>query len=305
MPVRNGRDYIQEAVDSVLTQDFHDLELIVVDDGSNDWDYETLEKQDSRVRVLHLEGRGVSFARNTGINAARGRFIAFLDADDYWFPGKLSAQVRYLEKHPDVGMVFGAFLRWMPDANGNFADAATLAHDCSHVTACDPDRSGWLYYRLMKGLLVGMNTAVVRSELLKVIGGFDTTLRVGEDYGLWLHASQLAPLHALADVVALYRIHPRSAMHRPDERNTLTELLIEAVKRWGLGSTHGPSMQAKEFMLRLGELYFDHGYTHYWHGSAKVACREFSRAFNCGFRRTRSVLYIMRSALKWVRKHQQ
>lgn len=303
MPVRNGRAYIQEAVDSVLTQDFRDLELIVVDDGSVDWDYRNLEGQDSRVRVLRLEGRGVSFARNTGIDAACGRFIAFLDADDYWFPGKLGAQVRYLENHPDVGVVFGAFLRWMPDANGDFVPGATLAHDCSHVTTADPDRSGWLYYRLLKGLLVGMNTAVVRRELLRAIGGFDTTRRVGEDYGLWLHASQLTPLHALADVVALYRIHPGSAMHRPDDRNSLAELLIEAATRWGLGNVQGPAMQPTEFQYRLGELHFDHGYTHYWHGSAKVALREFTRAFQRGFRRNRSALYVVLSALKALRPH--
>lgn len=298
MPVRNGRAFIQEAVDSILSQDFRDLELLVVDDGSSDWDYRELEQQDSRVRVLRLEGSGVSVARNTGIAAARGRLIAFLDADDYWFPGKLGAQVRYFDSHPEAGVVFGAFLRWHPDAAGHFVAPATLAHDCSLTTTADPERSGWLYSRLLQGLLVGMNTAVVRREVLEHIGGFDTARRLGEDYDLWLRASQVTELHALADTVALYRIHAASAMHRPEERNSLAELLVSAKQRWGLGNAQGPSLKVAEFESRLGQVHFDHGYTHFWHGSARVARREFGAAFRAGFRRPRSAVYVALAMLK-------
>lgn len=298
MPVRNGRAFIQEAVDSVISQDFRDLELIVVDDGSSDWDYRLLEKQDSRILVIRLEGSGVSYARNAAIKIARGRYIAFIDADDFWFPGKLGAQVRYLEHHPDAGVVFGAFLRWLPDSAGNFAPGISLAHDCSQITVADAQRSGWIYHRLLKGLLVGMNTAIVRREILDQIGGFDTTRRLGEDYGLWLRAAQITQFHALVGTVALYRIHTQSAMHRPDEHNNLAEILIDAAERWGLGNANGEALQPKEFEQRLGELHFDHGYTHYWHGSAKVARREFSQAFYRGFRRTRSAIYVLRAFFK-------
>ncbi len=305
MPVRNGRAFIQEAVTSILSQDYQDLELLVIDDGSSDWDYRELEQQDSRVRVIRLEGRGVSFARNTGIAAARGRYIAFLDADDYWFPGKLGAQVRYFENHPEAGVVFGGFVRWYPDTTGHFAPPATLAHDCSQTTEADPERSGWLYSRLLQGLLVGMNTAVVRRELLERIGGFDTARRLGEDYDLWLRASQVTELHALADTVALYRIHSASAMHRPEERNGLAELLVSAKERWGLGNAQGPSLQPAEFACRLGQVHFDHGYTHYWHGSARVAQREFTAAFLAGFRRGRSAAYVALALLKALGQRQR
>ncbi|MEY4377199.1 MAG: hypothetical protein RJB26_1749 [Pseudomonadota bacterium] len=302
MPVRNGRAFIEEAVESILTQDFRDLELIVIDDGSSDWNYAELEQRDSRVRVLRLEGRGVSFARNTGIAAARGRYVAFLDADDFWFPGKLGAQIRYFEQHPEAGVVFGAFLRWSPDESGRFAPGKHLAHDCSHVSTAAPARSGWLYSRLLQGLLVGMNTAVVRRELLERIGGFDTSRRLGEDYELWLRASQAAEMHSLADTVALYRIHPASAMHRPEERNGLAELLNDAVSRWGLGNAEGPALQPKEFRYRLAQVHFDHGYTHYWHGNANVARREFAAAWRGGFRRSRSAVYVVLATLKGLQQ---
>ena len=120
IPVRNGKEYIDEALHSVLAQNYANLEIIVVDDGSTDDDYDRLAQIDPSIRVVHLEGRGVSFARNTGMRQSSGRYIAFLDADDIWFPGKLTAQIRYLERHPDVGVIFGGFIKWSSDESAGF-----------------------------------------------------------------------------------------------------------------------------------------------------------------------------------------
>jgi glycosyltransferase involved in cell wall biosynthesis len=120
IPVRNGKDYLQEALDSVLQQSFTDLELLLIDDGSTDDDYDRYALQDERIRVIHLTGTGVSRARNAGMAQSRGELIAFLDADDVWFPGKLQAQVRYFDAHPDVGVVFGKLISWQAQPNGGF-----------------------------------------------------------------------------------------------------------------------------------------------------------------------------------------
>lgn len=89
IPVRNCRDYIDESVASVLSQSYRNFELLVIDDGSDDDDYTRLLELDPRVRVARLAGNGVSKARNVGMAMARGKYVAFLDADDVWFPGKL------------------------------------------------------------------------------------------------------------------------------------------------------------------------------------------------------------------------
>lgn len=154
IPVRNGLAFIDEAIASALSQSFQDVEIVVIDDGSTDGDYDALSNTDPRIRVLHLAGRGVS-ARNHGMQVARGELIAFLDADDVWFPGKLAAQVRYMETHPEVGVVFGGFLKWAAGPDGTFAPAAELMTDCSALTRAEPARSGWRT-RLLMGLLVGM-----------------------------------------------------------------------------------------------------------------------------------------------------
>ncbi len=297
IPVHNCASYIHEAVNSVLTQSFSDLELMVIDDGSDDWDYRQLETLDPRVRVIRIGGEGVSRARNRGMKEARGTFLAFLDADDVWFPGKLTAQVRYFEQHPEVGVVFGGFIRWQAGAQGSFQPADQLMQDCSAVDRCEVARSGWLYSRLLSGLLVGMNTAVIRRDVYEAIGGFNEAMRQGEDYDFWLKASRICEMHALDAPVALYRIHGASAMHRLSDENHLSTLLVSASMRWGLTAPHGDHLTAQQFNQRLAQVAFDHGYTHFWHGKRDIARKHFLIAVKLKYQVAKSLAYILLSRL--------
>lgn len=292
IPVRNGKDYLQEALDSVLQQSFTDLELLLIDDGSTDDDYDRYALQDQRIRVIHLTGTGVSRARNVGMAQARGELIAFLDADDVWFPGKLQAQVRHFDAHPEIGVVFGKFIRWHALPHGEFAPASSLIQDANHLTSAEPERSGWLYTKLLDGLLVGMNTAVVRRSVYEAIGGFNEAMRQGEDYDFWLRASRIAKMHSLNGPVALYRIHAASAMHRLSPQNHLANLLKAASMRWGLATLDGQDLPPKLFNERLGSVHFDHAYSHYWNGDRKVARAAFWDALRRGHRPLRCLAYI-------------
>jgi FkbM family methyltransferase len=109
MPAFNAAKYIGEAIESVRTQSFKDWELLVVDDGSTDGTVEvvkSLTEKDSRIRLLKSEGKGVSSARNKGLDCARGEFIGFLDADDIYYPGALEARVEALKRNPDWRFAF-------------------------------------------------------------------------------------------------------------------------------------------------------------------------------------------------------
>lgn len=292
IPVRNGKDFLQEALDSVLLQSFTDLELLLIDDGSTDDDYDRYALQDARIRVIHLSGTGVSRARNVGMAQSRGDLIAFLDADDVWFPGKLQMQVQYFDSHPDVGVVFGRFIRWHPLPGGGFAQASSLMGNVRQLTCADPERSGWLYTRLLDGLLVGMNTAVVRRTVYEAIGGFNEAMRLGEDYDFWLRTSRVAEMHSLNGPVALYRIHGASAMHRLSPQNHLANLLKAASMRWGLDTLGGQELSLQSFDERLGSVHFDHAYSHYWHGDRTVARAAFCQALRRGHRPLRCLTYI-------------
>ena len=292
IPVRNGKDYLQEALDSVLQQSFTDLELLLIDDGSTDDDYDRYALQDTRIRVIHLTGTGVSRARNVGMAQSRGELIAFLDADDVWFPGKLQAQVQYFDNHPDVGVVFGKFIRWHALPEGGFAPARSLIQDASRLTTAEPERSGWLYARLLKGLLVGMNTAVIRRSIYEAIGGFNESMRQGEDYDFWLKSSRISEMHSLNGSVALYRIHGASAMHILSEENHLANLIKIATLRWSTNSRTEDEITPHELKHRLGEAHFAHGYAHYWRGNKRVAKKSFVEALSSGYKKTRSLIYL-------------
>src|SRR5437867_1708261 len=106
IPTYNYGRYVVEAVESVLNQSFQDREVIVVDDGSTDDTRERLERFRGRIRYIYQRNKGLPAARNTGIRAARGAYVAFLDSDDLWLPEKLALQVPILDTRQQVGMVY-------------------------------------------------------------------------------------------------------------------------------------------------------------------------------------------------------
>lgn len=295
IPVRNGKDYIREALDSVLGQSFTDFELLLVDDGSTDGDYDEYAQEDERIRVIHLEGAGVSHARNVGMAQAKGNLFAFLDADDVWFPGKLQAQVNYFRQRTDVSVVFGKFSWWHALPSGAFAPPSSLAHDVPESVDADPERSGWLYAKLLNGLLVGMNTAVIRRAVYEQIGGFNEKMSQGEDYDFWLRTSRVFEMQCLDSLVALYRQRDSSSVYKLSSDNYLVNLLKATVNRWGLNGPDGQGLSRRLFNKRLASIHFDQGYIHYWRGDRSVARRSFLQAFYRNYRPVRCLMYIVLS----------
>jgi glycosyltransferase involved in cell wall biosynthesis len=116
VPVFNGERYLQEALDSILAQTYQPLELIVVDDGSTDGTATLAAGYGERIRYLWQANAGEASARNRGLSAAQGEFIAFLDADDLWHPEKLTRQVARFHERPELDLSFTWFQNfWVPE----------------------------------------------------------------------------------------------------------------------------------------------------------------------------------------------
>ncbi len=113
IPAYNSEDYIAEAIDSVISQTYSDYELIVVNDGSKDATKSVISEYKKQITIINTPNHGVSVARNIGILAANGEYIAFLDSDDVWHPEKLEIQVNYLNKNQDVLMVCNGRIKFM------------------------------------------------------------------------------------------------------------------------------------------------------------------------------------------------
>ena len=178
IPVRNGERFLAEAIDSVLGQSRPPLELIVVDDGSSDSTSEVARAFESRVRYVRRPPLGVADALNSGIDLARGDFLAFLDADDVWTDDKLELQLATLRARPQLDAVFGHLTNVGEgrDASGTFA--------------------GW-----SKG------TMLIRKEALARVGPF-TQWRLGEFVEWYARAVDLGlVLLMLPEVLLLRRVH--------------------------------------------------------------------------------------------------
>jgi len=182
IPTYNRLPMMNEAVESVLSQDVEDLELIVVDDCSTDGTAEEMKKYGGRVKLLHhTENKGVSAARNRGILQARGKYVAFLDSDDLWVKGKLKTQVAFLDDNPQYPLCYTDEI-WI--RKGKRVNPM-LKH---------AKYSGWIFEKCLPLCIISPSSAMMRRTLFSRVGLFDEALPVCEDYDFWLRVSSRFPI---------------------------------------------------------------------------------------------------------------
>jgi hypothetical protein len=199
MAVHDGERYVGDAVDSVLTQSFRDLELIVVDDGSADRTVEIVrERADPRVRVIsNARNLGLAPSLNVGIAAARGEFVARLDADDVALPARLAHQVAFMDANPDVALLGS----WYQEMTADRTLGAPVRVPARH----------WdLRWHLCLYSPFAHSAVTWRRELVeREVGRYDERLRFSEDYDLWRRISERLRVANLPEILLHLRTHPR------------------------------------------------------------------------------------------------
>jgi glycosyltransferase involved in cell wall biosynthesis len=200
MPAYNVAWCIGRAVDSVLAQDFRMRELIVINDGSTDDTASVLAGYGDAIVVLHQQNRGMSAARNAGIRAARGEYIAFLDSDDWWLPTKLSRQVELMESRPEIG--FCSTAARVEDPDGRLLNL----WQCRHAGTAMLET----LFSENAAIAGGCSAVVVRKELLDRTGLFDESLRGFEDPDLWMRLAAVSGYACIDDVLAVILRRERS-----------------------------------------------------------------------------------------------
>jgi glycosyltransferase involved in cell wall biosynthesis len=191
IPTYNRARVLKQAIDSVLAQDFHDFEIVVVDDGSTDSTPEILESY-QQICVVRQGHRGVSAARNAGIAWAAGSLIAFLDSDDVWLAEKLSTQVAFFNTHPNA-LICQTEEIWIK--NGIRANPKKR----------HKKHSGMIFERCLELCIVSPSAVMMRRCLFDEIGGFDETLPVCEDYDLWLRVTCRFPVYLIEAPLVIKR----------------------------------------------------------------------------------------------------
>ena len=196
IPAHNASTTLSATVDSVLGQSFSDLEVVIVDDGSTDDTYSMASSlSDPRIRAVRQENGGAPSARNAGIGEATGDYVAFLDADDLWFPNKLE---RHLEFMRQRGALASQTALWFVN------DSLRRLHRGSCPQFSDP-LLDVLLFRHMPGL---MSTLVVERQFLQQVGLFDESLAILEDWEIAIRLARGGRFLNLDEALTMYRLHP-------------------------------------------------------------------------------------------------
>jgi glycosyltransferase involved in cell wall biosynthesis len=192
IPTYNRAVFLKEAIDSVLDQDFRDFELIVVDDGSTDSTLRLLRSYRPSIRIIKTQRKGVSAARNTGIEQAKGSYIAFLDSDDLYVKNKLSVQMAYVEAHPEAKICYTDEI-WI-------RKGVRVNPKKSHAK-----HSGWIFDKCLPLCIISPSSVMMSKELLDEVGVFDESMPVCEDYDLWLRIAVRYPVHFIEKKLIIKR----------------------------------------------------------------------------------------------------
>ena len=193
MPAYNVAWCIGRAVDSVLAQDFRPYELIVVNDGSTDGTRALLEGYGTAITVIEQENRGMSAARNAGIRRARGTYVAFLDADDWWLAGKLSRQVELMHGRPEIG--FSSTTVRVEDDDGRLLNLWRCPNGSTEILAT--------LFAQNAAIAGGCSAVMARRELLDRVGLFDESLRGFEDPDLWMRLAAVSGYACIDETLAV------------------------------------------------------------------------------------------------------
>jgi glycosyltransferase involved in cell wall biosynthesis len=251
IPTRDALTWLPTAIASVGPDPR--VELLVVDDGSTDGSLaflEALAARDTRLRILHGRGQGPAMARNLAIAIARGRYCAFLDADDAWMPGKLDTQLAFHRANPDLGFSFTDYRHITTegaDRGGCFAYWTQFHARHGHRTA--PFRLDRALSTLFAENVVGTSTVMARTSLLLHAGGYSTRMVSAEDWELWLALAARAPVGVIPGMQANY------LMHRPGNMTgklALRVLAIQAIAaRYRTAALAEDPMAARRLDARL------------------------------------------------------
>ncbi|KAB0481461.1 glycosyltransferase [Vibrio sp. IB15] len=243
IPTYNCLGYLPKAIGSVLKQTHQDIELIIIDDNSNDGTSTYLASiQDHRIVKLSTLGVGAPQARNLGIEKATGEFIAFLDADDFWFPEKIERQLEFHQRYPEMAM--------------SFTNYEHLTEDYEVIVDCF---SYWSQFQnreeqfinidnplefIIENNVIGTSTVMVKADVFSQTDSFNADIKYGEDWELWLRMSENHQIGVLNSVEVGYLMRTTSVTQTEDLKlrnlasiETILQRYQNNSQRWNLSQS--------------------------------------------------------------------
>jgi glycosyltransferase involved in cell wall biosynthesis len=285
--------YLEEAIDSVFAQTYHDWELLLVDDGSTDGGTAVARacaaRHPDRVRYLEHPAHanlGGAAARNLGIRSARGDLVAFLDADDVWLPDKLARQTDVLERFPDAAMVMGLALVWHSWETGRVDSDRVKTYKFGGNRLVDPPAILESFLR-SPGATPFPSATMIRREVAEAVGGFAEQVRgTHDDQAFFAKVCLKHRVFVADDIVFRYRVHENSLCHQEAKRGE-TETARRRFLEWLEACLEGEVERESPLWLELRRQLLPYRRPHLHRASllASAARRRFARLVLAAARR--------------------
>jgi len=252
IPLYNKADYIENTIKSVLDQTFTDYEIIVINDGSTDNSENLVRRfQDKRIEIFNQENQGVSVARNFGIEKAKGKLIAFLDADDYWFPDHLQVLANLYHHSPNCGIYCSRYKIKITEKhyltpNHYGIDKAFEGIIEDYFASNKPYRITWT------------SSLAIPKEILKKLGGFTPGTTNGQDLELWTKIGIEYPIAITNTITAIYNYDIPNSL----AKNNIASMNLMDFEQFKNAEQQNPSL--KKFLdlyrVEYGFCYYVFGY---------------------------------------------
>ena len=322
IPTYNRAHFLSAAIESVLNQTYKNIEIIVVDDGSTDDTQTVLEPFKYAIRYLYTNNGGPAHARNVGMKAASGKYVAFLDSDDTYLPRKLALQIAFKEEHPEIGMVY---TEWSSSYDGK-----TIAEEYHLRTFHGVyNRKGWTYedifptkgeflcdewerpipyyvgdlfrFTLMDPLVPSL-TIFFRREVLDVVGYQNEAYHLAEEYEFIVRICKRFPVAFLNVPTYVYR-YQEDQISKVNQTATkekihidigIEKVILQSVLDWGVADKQYYVRNRDWLNSRLAELYHCLGEKWLDYGDAKKArgCFELGLTSDPGWKTNRRDWYL-------------
>lgn len=206
IPLYNKEIFIENTLKSIFSQTFTDYEIIVVNDGSIDKSESIVLKfNDKRIRFYSQKNQGVSAARNVGIKKSKGNFIAFLDADDYWYPNHLEILEKLIKDHPQAGLYASRYISKVSEKK--FITNSFLNID-ENFSGIVPD----FFYSSLVSRIALTSAVIVPKAVFDKTGFFNTSISSGEDLDLWIRIAIYFPVAITASITVKYNAMDDSSL---------------------------------------------------------------------------------------------
>jgi len=268
IPTYNRADVLPPAIDSILAQTHTDFEIIIVDDGSTDNTRDVLEPYLAKpnIQYIYQENQKQAAARNNGVLRSRGEYVGFLDSDDLWYPEKLDLQVKALDEHPEVGMVFSNQMMFTDDS-----DEGRVRYPRGVL------KSGDIFKDLLqRKFYCSLQTVLVRRSVFDDVGLTDESLKNSlEDWELTLRIARKYKVLAIDKPLVRRRVHKETSVKYLEFRiHNHLAILKKHLKE---------PLLAPSFMNRIWhKAYFSWGHDYLVYGRYRKALRWFFRSFRKG-----------------------